>query len=75
MLTNQSSTFCQMREFHTSPIRERIKEFWDNRALYMTGLNDAALKYGLFGMTIGMSIVFLSSKELLRPGLCRCSRG
>ena len=75
VLTNQSSTFCQIREFHTSPIRERIKEVWDNRALYMTGINDAALKYGLFGVAIGKCVVFFRSEELLRHGSCRCSRG
>ena len=75
VLTNQSSTLCQMREYHTTPFRDRIKEVWDNRVLYMTGLNDTALKYGLFGVTIGRCVAFRLSKEPLQHGSFHCSHG
>ena len=43
----------QTREFHWRSMKQSIQLFKDNKMLWMNDINNTALKYGLFGVTIG----------------------
>ena len=50
----QLNPAMQTRQFHTSLSGRKLRDFWDNRSIYFTSLNSTALKYGLFGVSIGI---------------------
>ena len=50
----QLNPAMQTTQFHTSLTGRKLRDFWDNRSIYFTSLNSTALKYGLFGVSIGI---------------------
>lgn len=46
-------TPMQTREFHWRSMKQSIQLFKDNKMLWVNDINNTALKYGLFGVTIG----------------------
>ena len=57
----QLNPAMQTRQFHTSLTGRKLRDFWDNRSIYFTSLNSTALKYGLFGVSIGTPSMWVVS--------------
>lgn len=44
---------AQKRSFHLASLKAKYQQFVQSKSLYITEINNTALKYGLFGVAVG----------------------
>ena len=56
-----SPTYVQTREFHFDSWKQKIQMIKENKDFWVSDLNNQALKYGLFGVSVGTPTTWVVS--------------
>ena len=56
-----SSVYVPSREFHLDSLKQKIQTIRENKDFWISDLNNQALKYGLFGVSVGTPTTWVVS--------------
>lgn len=51
----------QSRDFHVDAFKQKVKMIQENKHLWLSDINNTALKYGLFGVSVGTPTTWVVS--------------